>query len=91
MKFLNSQYYVEVRDKRHEIHPSENINLRLRYELKSLRPQNQVQNETQIRKIQKVSRDDNNELVVKNYPENKQPITQQRKINLQNRYLQKWT
>ena len=38
--------------------------------------QYQVQKETQIRKNQKVIRNDNNQLVVKNYPKNKHPIQQ---------------
>ena len=79
MKYLNGNYYVEVKDHRYKIHPTENIILRLRDEPKSLRTQYQVQNETQIRKNQKVIKNDNNQLVVKNYPKNKnkQPIIQQ--------------
>ena len=80
MKYLNGRYYVEVNDHRYKIHPTENIILRLRDEPKSLRTQYQVQNETQIRRNQKVIKNDNNELVVKNYPKNKQPIIQQRKF-----------
>ena len=79
MKYLNGEYYVEVRDHRYKIHPPENIILRKRDEPKSLRTQYQVQNETQIRKNQKVIRNDNDELIVKSYPKNKnkQPIIQQ--------------
>ena len=73
MKNLNGEYYVEVKDHRYKIHPTENIILRKRDEPKSLRAQYQVQNETQIRKNQKVIKNDNNELVVKNYPKNKPP------------------
>ena len=80
MKYLNSNSYVEVKDKRFLIHPTENTILRLRDEPKSLRTQYQVQNETQIRKNQKVIKDDNDQLVVKNYPKNKQPIIQQQKF-----------
>ena len=69
-----------MKDYRYEIHPTENINLRLRDEPKSLRTQYQVQNETQIRRNQKVIRNDNNQLEVKNYPKNKQPIIQQQKF-----------
>ena len=47
-----------------------------------MRTQYQVQNETQIRRNQKVIRNDNNELVVKNYPEKKPLIQQQPKIKL---------
>ena len=76
MKYLNGQYYVEVKDHRYKIHPTENIILKLRDEPKSLRTQYQIQNETQIRRNQKVIKNDNNQLVVKNYPKNKnkQPI-----------------
>ena len=84
MKFLNGRYYVEVKDKRYRIHPTENIISRLRDPPQSLRTQNQVENQTEIRKNQKVIRDDNNELVVKNYSENKQPIIQQPKFKLPN-------
>ena len=80
MKYLNGEYYVEVKDHRYKIHPTENIILRLRDEPKSLRTQYQVQNETQIRKNQKVIKNDNDQLVVKNYPKNKQPIIQQQKF-----------
>ena len=74
MKFLIGQYYVKVKDKRYRIHPTENNILRELDPPKSLRTQNQVQNETQIRKNQKVIRNEKNELEVKNYPKNKQPI-----------------
>ena len=80
MKYLNGEYYVEVKDKRFLIHPTENIILRKRDPPTSLRPQYQVQNETQIRKNQKVIKNDNDQLVVKNYPKNKQPIIQQQKF-----------
>ena len=46
----------------------------------SLRTQYQVQNETQIRKNQKVTKNENDQLVVNKYPENKQPIIQQQKF-----------
>ena len=32
MKYLNERYYVEVKDHRYKIHPTENIILRLRDE-----------------------------------------------------------
>ena len=80
MKYLDGQYYIEVKDHRYKIHPTENLILRLRDEPKSLRTQYQVQNEAQIRRNQKVIKNDNNELVVKNYPKNKQPIIQQQKF-----------
>ena len=50
MKYLKGQYYVEVKDHRYKIHPTEKIMLGLGDEPKSLRTQYQVQNETQIRK-----------------------------------------
>ena len=79
MKYLNGEYYVEVRDHRYKIQPTENIILRKRDPPTSLRTQYQVQNETQIRKNQKVIRNDNDELIVKHYPENenKPPIIHQ--------------
>ena len=86
MKYLDERYYVEVKDHRYKLHPTENIILRLRDEPKSLRIQYQVQNETQIRRNQKVVKNDNDELLVKNYPKNKnkQPIIQQQKFKLPN-------
>ena len=80
MKYLNGEYYVEVKGHRYKIHPTENIILRLRDEPKSLRTQYQVQKETQIRKNQKVIKNDNDQLIVENYPKNKQPIIQQQKF-----------
>ena len=78
MNFLNGNYYVEVKDKRYLINPTENIILRKRDPPKSLRTQYQVQKEAQIRKNQKVIKNDNNELVNENYLETKkQPIVQQ--------------
>ena len=44
-----------------------------------MRTQYQVQNDTQIRRNQKVIRNDNDELIVKNYRKNIQPIIQQQK------------
>ena len=79
MKYLNGEYYVEVKDHRYEIHPTEYIILRKRDPPISLRTQYQVQNGTQIHKNQKVIKNDNDDLIVKNYPKNKnkQPIIQQ--------------
>ena len=65
MKYINGKFYVEVKDHRYEIHPTESNILRLRDEPKSLGTQYQVQNETQIRRTQKVIKKDNNELIVK--------------------------
>ena len=81
MKYLNGEYYVEVKNHRYKIHPTENIILRKRDEPKSLRTQYQVQNETQIRKNQKFIENDNDQLVVKNYRINKQTITRKQLPN----------
>ena len=80
MKYLNGEYYVEVKDHRYKIHPTEKINLRKRDPPTSLRTQYQVQNDIQIRKNQKVIKNDNEQLVVKNYPKNNQPNSQQPKF-----------
>ena len=80
MKYLNGNYYVEVKDHRYKIHPTENIILRKRDPLTSLRTQYQVQNETKIRRNQKVIKNDNDQLIVKNYPKNKQLIIHQPKL-----------
>ena len=74
---MNGEYYVEVKDKRYIIHPTENIILRKRDPPKALRTQYQVQNETQIRKNQKVIRNKNDELEVRNYPKNKKQTIKQ--------------
>ena len=80
MKYLNGEYYVEVKDHRYKIHPTENIILRKRDPPSSLRTQYQVQNNTQIRRNQEVIKNDNDELIVKNCPKNKHPIIQQQKL-----------
>ena len=80
MKLLNGLYYVEVEDHRYKIHPTETILLGLRDPPQSLRTQYQVKINTQIRKNQKVNKNDNDQLVVKNYPIKKQPIIQQAKF-----------
>ena len=76
MKYLDGNYYVEVKDHRYRIYPTEKILLRKRHPPTSLRTQYQDQNETRIRKNQKVIKNDKDELIVKNYPKNKnkQPI-----------------
>ena len=81
MKNLDGNYYVEVKDHRDRFHPTENVVLRLRDPPKSLRTQHQVQNGIQLRKSQKVNKNDNDQLVVQTYPKNKQPIIQQPKLN----------
>ena len=80
MKYLNGEYDVEVKDHRYKIHPTENIILRKRDPPTSLRTQYQIQNETEIRRNQQVIKNDNDQLVVKNYPKNKQPTIQQQKF-----------
>ena len=80
MKYFNGQYYVEVKDHRYRIHPTENIILRRRDPPTSLGTQYQVQNETKIRRNQKVIKNDNDQFLVKNYPKNKHPIIQQQKF-----------
>ena len=73
MKYLNGEYYVEVKDHRYKIHSTENIILRKREPPTSLRTQYQVQNETQIRRNQKVIKNDNDQLFNnKNCPSCKQ-------------------
>ena len=52
---------------RYRIHPTDNINLRKRVLPQSLRSQYQVQNNTKIRKSQKVV-ENNRKVEVKNYP-----------------------
>ena len=80
MKYLNAEYYVEVKDYRYKIHPTEKIILRKRDSPTSLRTQNQVQNESQIRRNQKGIKNDTEQLIVKNYHKyKKQPIIQQQK------------
>ena len=69
-----------MKDHRYGIHPTENIILRKRDPPTSLRTKYQPQTEIQIRKDQKVIKNDNNQLVVKNYPKNKQTIFQQQKF-----------
>ena len=59
MEYFNGEYYVDVKYLRHKIHPTENIILRKRDHPLSLRTQYEVQNETQIRKSQKVNKNDN--------------------------------
>ena len=77
MNYLNGQHYVEVKDHRYKIHLTENNILRKGVPPNSPRTQYQVQNETQIRKNQKSIKNNNDQLIVKNFPKNKQPIIQQ--------------
>ena len=50
MKYLDGQYYVELKDHRYKIHPTENIILD---PPNFVRTEYQVQNNTQIRKNEK--------------------------------------
>ena len=84
MKLLNGDYYVGVKYHRYKNHPTENFILRLRDSPRSSRAQYQVRNETRIRKNQKVIKNNNDELVVNNYPKNKQPSRQQPKLERPN-------
>ena len=72
-----------MKDHRNKIHPTENIIIRKRDPSTSSRTQYQVQNETQTRRIQKVNKNDNDQLKVKIYPKNtnKQPIIQKQLPN----------
>ena len=80
MKYLNGEFYIEVKDHRYRIHPTEIIILQKRDPPTSLRTQYQVQNETKIRRNQKLIKNDD-QLIVKNYPKNeKQPTVQQQKF-----------
>ena len=78
MKYLYGNYYVEVRDHRYRIHPTEITVLRKRDPSKSLRTQYQVHNKTRMGKNQKIV-ENNGKLEVENYPK-KQPIQEQRKF-----------
>ena len=79
MKYLDGQYYIEVKDHPYKNRPTESNILKLRDPPKSLRTQYEVQKETQIKKHQKVIRK-KGILEVKNYPKKKQSIKQQPKI-----------
>ena len=85
MKYVNGDYHVEVKDHRYKTHPAENNILRKRDPPKSLRTHYQVQNNTQIRRNQKVIKKNNDQLIVRNYPKNKQPIQQQSKFKPPNK------
>ena len=83
MKFLNGKSYVEVKDHRYKIHPTEKIILRKRDPPTSLTTQYQVQNDTQIRKNQKVV-ENNGKLVVKDYTKKNNQFNNNQNINYQN-------
>ena len=77
---MDGNYYVEVKDYRYKIHQTEINILGLRDEPKSLRIQYQVQNDTHIRKKQKVLKNDIDEVILKNYPENEKQQIHQPKL-----------
>ena len=54
MKYLNGKYYVEVKDKRYVIYPTENIKIGELREPKSLGTKCQVFNDIQTGRTQKV-------------------------------------
>ena len=80
MKHLTGENYVEVKHHRYKNHPTANTILRKRDPTTSRRTQYQVQNETRIRKNQKVIKNDSDEIVVKSYPRNKQQVMKQLKF-----------
>ena len=81
MKYLNGTFFVEVKDHRYKIHPTEIFILRKRDPPQSLRTQYQVQYNTQITGNQKVIKNDNEEIIVKKFTRKKQPIIQQQLPN----------
>ena len=83
MKYFDGKYYVEVRDHRYTIHPTENIILRKRDPPNSLRTQYQVQNETQIRKNQNVIKNDNDESIVRKFPKINNQLFNNKNLNHQ--------
>ena len=80
MKYLNGEYYIEVKDRRYKNHPTENIIFCKRDQPTSLRTQYQVQNETQIRRNQKVV-ENNGKLEVKNYPKYNNQLFNNKNLN----------
>ena len=81
MSYSKGINYVEVKDKRYSIHPSEKIILKLRDPPQSLRIQYRAQRETEIKRNQKVLKKDNDEMIVKNYLKKKKANIQQPKYN----------
>ena len=71
MNCPDGRYYVEVKDHRYKFHPTESNILGERDQPKFHQPQYQVQNETQVSRNQKVIRNNNDDLIVKNYPKEK--------------------
>ena len=79
LKYLNGEYYVEVKNHRYRIHPTENKNLRKRDPSISLRTQYQFQNETWIRKNQNAV-ENNGKLENRKYSKNEKPVQHQPKF-----------
>ena len=79
MKYLDGQYYVK--DHRYKIHRTEVILLRKLDPPLSLGTHYEVQNKTQIRRNQKVIKNDNDELIVENYPKNNKRLFNNQNIN----------
>ena len=48
LKYMNGKFYVEMKDKRYSIHPTEDILVRERKPPKSLGTQYQVQKQTKL-------------------------------------------
>ena len=80
MNYLSGEYYVEKKITDLKIILLKGIFLRKLGPPKSPRTQYQVQNDTQLRRSQKVNWNNNKELEVKNYPKNIQPVVQQPKF-----------
>ena len=78
MSNLRGINYVEVKDISYKTHPTENIIIRGQYPRESPRTHYEVRKNTQKRKNQKVIGKDNDEIVVKIYPERKELNIQQR-------------
>ena len=81
-----------MEDHRYRIHPTEKNILGKRDPPTSLRTQYQVHSETQIRRNQKVIKNDNDQFLVRNYPKNKnkQPIIQKQLPNFPNCKQNNW-
>ena len=74
---------MEVKDQRYKIHLTEIIILRLRKPPKYPGTQYQVQNSIQTKKNQKHIKNEEDELVVKDYPKIKKPSTPNQNLNHQ--------
>ena len=82
MKFPNGNIYVEVKDKRYTVHPTENMKLRETKPPKNLRSHNQVQNESKRGRNQKNNNNQNDQLEIKRNSKKKEPIFEKLQINL---------